>query len=320
MFFNQPAPTYRKRKPGLLKRLFRSTISIFVLSAFIISIGFAVAELSKLRQAHIEKTYEKVAVKFDLPQKELPIVSGTSGKTAEEVILKIALISDSEDDFDSLEKALTLAKEEKVSDIIFLGDLTNWGDRETLLQGRDLLDATGINYYIIPGDHDLADSASAGDLTGLNNFLEVFEDTFYSFSIEGINFVLLNNAGNHSLISSADIGKFQSELPNADFIMLSQPLYSKNLARSMGVIDGEADEEVKAQADSVLESIRKSQVKAIIAADHHMSGKAVDPINSSLFHHTIGALTAEKNFQKQKFAILKVYKDKTYTLDDKEIF
>lgn len=250
------------------------------------------------------------------------LLEGSSVKREEtpKLLFKLAIMADSENDSASLKTALQKAKENGVEAVFFLGDYTNWGDKESLQEAKNVMDASEITYYSLPGDHDLAKSVQSGDSSGISNFKDIFGNDFYSVNIKGFRFVALNNSANYSTINADLVDWFEKELPDADFVLLSQPLYHPILNKVMGIVDGKQVVEVRKQALVLLEAIRKSRVKAIIAGDQHVSSENKDPIRDSLQHLVVGAIVTNdneiRNPETPRFTLLKVYEDGSYETED----
>lgn len=222
-------------------------------------------------------------------------------------LFKVAIMSDVEDDWESLGKALDKAKAADVRAVFFLGDLTSYGDLPSLTRGKKLLDDSGIEYYVLPGDHDLAASVDADDFTGHAYFRQVFNKNYHTFTFKGISFILLDNSANFTQINKTLMDWFLLNLTSADYVLLSQPLYHPAISRVMGLIDGKKSDDVYNQGQLLLEAIRKNTAMAIIAGDHHVYSKSVDPVRRNLSHIVTGALTSEQNFGSQEFLIMSVF-------------
>jgi predicted phosphodiesterase len=235
------------------------------------------------------------------------------------LILEVAIMADSEDDFDNLEEALSLVVERNISAVIFLGDFSKWGTEESLSRSKDILDASDLKYYSIPGDHDLAKSVQDGDLTGLAIYSQVFGSNSHSVLLEGVKLVILDNSANYTAIDSDLVSWFVNEVVSADFVLLSQPLYHPTNSRIMGMVEGEEVAAVRAQAEDLLDVVRNSGVKAIIAADQHMFSRNSDPVRDSLDHVVVGALVGNseefRNLQTPRFCVLKVFDDGSYEVE-----
>ena len=59
--------------------------------------------------------------------------------------IKIAFMSDVHTETESLKKALMVAKEEMVDQVVLIGDLTNKGDEKSLYEIKRVMDDSGIS-------------------------------------------------------------------------------------------------------------------------------------------------------------------------------
>lgn len=227
-----------------------------------------------------------------------------------------------------LRDATAKAKELGVESAIHVGDITNWGVLADLREAKQILDDSKLKYYAIPGDRDLAQSV------GTDNFVKVFGKDNFTFELEGQKFVVLDNAANYTLISQTTMDWFKKEVKDADFVIISQPLYTEGLVLFNYLYMGSTSEkptdptmlkkqeEVKAQRDELLTVIRGSKVKAVIAGDHHKSSVTVDLEKPSLEHYVVGAITgtvseyAQSILQSQRFSVLRVYENGGYLIED----
>jgi len=88
-------------------------------------------------------------------------------------VMKIYAITDTHT-IGNLEKALTLAKKEKVDYILHLGDITNFGSK--LKEAISLLDSASITTFMVPGNHE--DGTDIKDLCNkTDNVLHVHKAT-----------------------------------------------------------------------------------------------------------------------------------------------
>jgi predicted phosphodiesterase len=336
-------------------RFFRSLITIVILTSFVLLISLGLKELSSLTTEEFAKfsatTLAKANIKVDENKigevagafvsrisnvgvsndsKKEESVSSTSSTTATPTeTFKVGIISDIHQDLQNLEKAITLLKKDNITEIFVLGDLTNYGDLENLTKVKTSLDASKLTYYVIPGDHDLAQSV------GSTNFIQLFKQTYYFTDIKGFKFLLLDNSANFTEILPADMSKFKNDVTLADFVLLSQPLYTEGLnlpfsKMYMGSVYTEVKSDlvenqkrVSAQKDLLLGWVRASNVKAIIAGDHHHSSHVVDSNRAFLAHYTVGAVSSvlndqfpQKVVQSSRFSVLTLYNNKTYKIDD----
>ena len=172
------------------------------------------------------------------------------------------------------------------------------------------MDDSGLTYYALPGDRDLYDTV------GQQAFLDVFGVNYHSVGIGGKKFVLLDNSANFTIVLGNLIDWFVREVADADFVLLSQPLYHPSNDKVMGVVDGEEDAAVRKQALELLDVIRASPVVAVVAGDHHMSSTSPDPVDTQLTHYVVGAITRERNLQPPRFGVLTIFTDGDYEVKD----
>ncbi|KKS16753.1 MAG: Metallophosphoesterase [candidate division WWE3 bacterium GW2011_GWC1_41_7] len=341
----------KKHEPGILFRGVRMLVSIVVLTAFVLGISYFVKEVSSLDARTLTQTLapylelagidseqfgkavSKIVSKFPAGNTLTTGVNGSGGVleqdysstgsvagssvenlTADEsesvVLASIVLLADSHDKTELLKKSLEMAKEIKPDYVFHLGDLTDLGLLETLREAKGVLDSSGLKYYAISGDHDLWKSV------GPENFLNVFNKNYHSVTVGDNKFVLFDNSANYSTVSDVQMSWFENELTDADFVVLSQPLYHPVNDRVMGVVNGEEVMKVKEQAGKILDMIRNSGVEAIIAADHHQYSEYEDPVNSNLTHYVVGAITDTRNIQTPRFAVLKIYENRDFTVEE----
>lgn len=239
----------------------------------------------------------------------------TSASMTDEEI-NISIFADSHGDTSNLSKAVSMSNSEDVAFIVHLGDHTNLGTTEDLQTAYTSLSSSGKTFYAIPGDRDLWKTS------GPQNFLDIFGNNKYVFTTDGSKFVVFDNSMNFSKIPADDMTWFKEQVADADFVFLSQPLYHPS-NKVMGVFEGDEIVNVKKQGDELLSYIRSSDVKAIFAAEHHMSSETRDPQDKDLMHYVVGAITSTINekpqtiLQSPRFSILTVKGDGTYSVTEK---
>jgi len=347
-----------KRKNDISSRVFRFIVSVVILSAFIISIALIIRGVQSADEKKLAKTFSKilsrahinvgedkigdVAGKFiervantnisatstsRLNASDGDVEDGTS-KDSSKLVLEVAIISDVQEDLAALSRSLSLIKERNIENVIVIGDLTNFGEVVDLQSVKDILDGSGLVYHVLPGDHDLAQSLSA------DNFNQVFGKSNYVVDMDGFKFVFLDNSANYTPLIASSLSWFNDEAKDADFIILSQPLFTDGLNLPFSRLymgstleDSSGDfienqRRVKEQRDFLLSSIRDSAVAAIFAGDHHKSNVLVDPNRDSLSHYTLGAIAAEVNdlpqrlLQSPRLTILNVYDNKSFNIEE----
>ncbi|KKS37133.1 hypothetical protein A2380_02280 [candidate division WWE3 bacterium RIFOXYB1_FULL_43_24] len=338
-------------------RFIRGVFSVVVLTALVLGITLGAKELyavdsarfgkissSLLAKMHInvdEEQIGEVAGKFAERISQTNLGSGVSSSrldsevdknvyAGKDAVAEIAIISDIHDDAENLTVALEKIQERGIEDVFILGDITGYGDVPSLTKIKGILEGSGVEYFALPGDHDMAQSSDT------DNFTSVFGNEYGETDIAGYNFVYFNNAANYTIIEPGAISWIETQLPDADFFLVSQPLHTEELAPPfnrifMGSTNGEvtdltlADKQdaVKSQGEMLLSLVRDTVgVKALIAGDHHKSSSLVDPKRPSLMHYTVGAITSslneypQKALQSSRFSVLSIYQDGSYEVSD----
>ncbi|OGC45490.1 hypothetical protein A2V49_02685 [candidate division WWE3 bacterium RBG_19FT_COMBO_34_6] len=321
----------RNSSPKLSQRILRSVVSIVVLTAFVLGLSLLVKQISVMDPDKIVAIASPLLAKVGISNKMAGDVAGIfverifktniepsknydpdnlnsiveepgiqTNTTSEDkkdaidmsnISFKAALIADSHSTIPNLIKALEIANINNVHTLFFLGDYTDLGEEDKLIQSKKVMDSAGILYYSLPGDRDLYQTV------GNTNFNKVFGQAPTSVVIGENKFVLLDNSANYTLITDDVIERFKKELIGADFVLLSQPVYYPNISYLkpiMGYVKGEVTSDVKEQGEEILSMIRNSDVKAVIAGDHHSFSRSLDPKRSTLEHVAIGSVTDEK--------------------------
>ena len=335
----------RKKKVTFIQRFFRSVVAVVILSAFILGISLMVKEMAgldpyglvKLAGPVLDPLLEKVGISTEeagqvagsfaerifktniAPSKSYKedldeISGGNDASTSRVVVFKAAMMGDSANDSDSLAKALDLAESIGANRVFYLGDYTEFGVKDNLIEAKAVMEASNIQYYSLPGDRDLDINATPANY---DNYYSVFDPTI-SATIGDIKFVLLNNSANYTLIDSEILGQFYDELEDADYVVMSQPLYHPEPSRAksiMGVTSGTVTDGVKRQADEILERIRNSNAKAIIAGDQHSFDVIPDIEKESLDHIYIGSVTTGE-LGKKGITLITIYDDDSYSVKE----
>ncbi len=336
----------------------RSILGITVLSALVLGITLGIRATYNLNTLEVAQISNSILGKLGVPVKDSRVgeVAGkfverisqtdigmgvstirteeasasASDSSSKDVKFKVAVFSDIHEDTQNLSKALDLAISNKVAAIFILGDLTNFGDIPTLQMIKKQLDASGVTYYTIPGDHDIAQTSS------LENFSQVFGSNYQKVALDGYTFLLVDNSPNYTKLPPVEISWIDNNITSADYIFLSQPLFVDGLnppfnRMYMGSTQSapETDQlkqkqlDVRDQGTLLLGLIRDTKnVKAVIAGDQHMSSELADSKRADLKHYVVGAITdkvdsyPQKIIQSSRISILNIYTDGTYDLND----
>lgn len=242
-------------------------------------------------------------------------------------VLRVALVADSGNENDLLEKALWQAQGMGINFVIGLGDFSEVGTAVELSRAKQVFDESKLDYYLTAGDHDLWDSRNRG-LDARANFVEVFGSPMHVFDREKILFVILDNSDIYNGILNEDWQLLQESLEGgkdkAIFVFAHKTPFHPESAHVMG----EHDAEVAKQAGNLLKLLEESKVDGFFSGDLHFFAKfssrggstsGGNSPNGKLKITTIGAIANERNFQGPRFGILTVYEDESWEVEDVEI-
>ena len=329
---------YSRKKPAILK-FFNTVLAVIVISALLLGIIIIISKISSTdnitKSGKMSKIFTLFSSKIqnsennEIGEVNQEEISGSDfiNKLA---LFKICIISDIHQDLENLKKTGEKIKTSGCDKMFIIGDLTNYGDVESLKNVRDIVNTFGIEYYAIPGDHDIADSLNS------DNFNKVFGINYHIMEYEGVRFMLIDNSPNFTEISKTQMIWIQKNVGNVDFIVISQPLFTQGLNPPFDVTymgsmlntpqDDDIKEKqqlVKNQGQELLDLIRKNkQIKAIFAGEHHRSSKIEDSDRGGLFHYVVGAVTGTVNdlpqsaIQTSRFSVISIYEGKGYSVED----
>ena len=149
-----------------------------------------------------------------------------------------------------------LNKTPDISFILVAGDITEEGDRASLLKAKELLDQLKVKYYILSGNHETKWSES-----GSTDFAHVFGSERFQFEYNGFKFLgfatgpIIRMMDGH--VAPQDIVWLQEELgkdPNQPAILVTHyPLLPTDVDNWYEVTD----------------AVRKYNVKAVLGGHYH---------------------------------------------------
>lgn len=210
-----------------------------------------------------------------------------------------------------------------VSILFHLGDHSDYGSNPELLDSKNLLDSLNIDYFVLPGDRDLA--AANGD----EIFYKYFKKIEY-VDFGDLNFVLFDNSPNFTPLKDSYLNRINDLIKTGDILLSSQPLFVEkgNIFESKYM--GSLNKDYLEQRDLILENLRRSNIKFVISGDHHRSSTFKDPINKSITYYIVGA-TAEnlnsngivikqKSFQSQRILLISITEERDIYLKEIEVF
>lgn len=213
-----------------------------------------------------------------------------------DLVYQIALLSDSANETDYLQKAVDKSNELNANYIIHLGDLSQFGGEAELKKSKEVLQSAAAVYLVLAGDHDVVEEGI--------NFKNVFGGKVCSTQLlQQFKILCLNNPYNHTLLGQDYLNGFSNNLSSAKIVVASQPIYNPDSIRYMGYYNND----VKKEADFLLDQIRDSKVTAVLSGDTHFFSKFKDSESANLNHYTVGALSNTRNLETPNFSLLKVY-------------
>ena len=132
---------------------------------------------------------------------------GSIQASAKSVDFKIAVISDTHDYYDGLEKQVRYINKhsEEYDFVIVTGDMSNVGLVSEFEQTKRRLDRLTIPYITTIGNHDLL-------IDGQTVYSRMFGKDTYAFEYKNTKFVLFNNNNWESSSNIPDLGWVESEL------------------------------------------------------------------------------------------------------------
>lgn len=225
------------------------------------------------------------------------------------ILTRVAVMSDSESDWNSLGIALKEVKARGIEHVIHLGDLTQLGVEADFAVAKKLFDESGLNYYVVPGDRDLW--KSGGSVSGFSKY---FGDSYRLVEIDSINVMLIDNSNEFEGIDPDQWQFIESNLPNSDWIVIHNPIHiSSSIVGQKGM--GDYSQEVEDQRVALLDKVKNSDVKIVLAGDQHLFSENVDTDRRSLSYYVAGSLSQGRNLQQPNFFIITVYEDMDYTVE-----
>lgn len=254
-----------------------------------------------------QRTYQDSDRKVDSPVKTEYSHLKSKSKPIQSVV---ALVSDSEGDWESLSKVVQGLDNKVVPNAIHLGDITQLGVLEDLQEAKRITDRSSAKFYFVPGDRDLWKSS------GVGNFNKVFGQSYSVVTIGSSNFLLIDNSNEYEGIPDEQWRYIEENISKADFVVLHNPIYFSDsllgLARH-GM--GQYSEDVEAQRVRLLSLIQESNVKAVFAGDQHLFSESADREKRELNHYVVGALNTDRNIQQPNYVLLTLYTDGDYHVE-----
>ncbi|MBI3486117.1 metallophosphoesterase [Candidatus Daviesbacteria bacterium] len=111
-----------------------------------------------------------------------------------------------------------------------------------------------------------------------------------------------------------ELNRTQTDKPKLIFVLTSSPFFHPSSDHIMGKLDPK----LRAQAERLINLFKESNVSEVIAGDTHFYTSYSEP-KTNLKMTTVGAITSSRNAQAPRFAIVDVFEDGSYNIQDTEI-
>ncbi len=233
-----------------------------------------------------------------LPAKQKPIES------------VVAIVSDSEDDWETLSQVIENLDNGKILNGFHAGDITSLGVLEDLQEAKKITDNSSVEFNFVPGDRDLWKSG------GVENFNKVFGESYKMVNIGSVNFLLIDNANEYEGIPEEEWTFIADNLSKADYVILHNPIYFNDSLLGLAHHGmGQYSQNVEDQRVRLLSMIRNSNVKAVFAGDQHLFSESADTEKPELNHYVVGALNTDRNIQQPNYLLLTLYTDGDYHVE-----
>lgn len=303
-------------------KLIRQSVALLFLIGFL-----GMGALALLSFSGISLSFFQPLEKLPFPK--TPVFIGTApSPTPKPVKFTIALVADSHNENDLLASALNKAKAQGAKLVVGLGDYTQVGSAQELLKVKQTLAASDLPHYLIPGDHDLWHGREQG-LDAHAYFNQAFgwrpgSQAYQEFSVDGVRFILVDNADNELGISQEQWDWLTRVLPQVPqgvplqggmtFVLMHEMPYHPYSEHVMGKVR----ENVAKQAERLRSLLGQRAVTHVLTGDLHFFAQFQDP-EHTVMYTSIGAVTRSRNAQAPRFAQLSIFEDGTYEIKDIEI-
>jgi predicted phosphodiesterase len=240
-------------------------------------------------------------------------------------MVRILIMADTHLNSNAFQKIKNYININPVDFVVHLGDHTDYGEIDKLKKAQMLLESLEVSYVALPGDRDLGASGGKKNFSKVFKYIEVLEH-------KDLNFLFIDNSANFTPINVEDFQNYMEKIKSADVVFLSQPIKTKKGSifeeKYMGSIEDKNfiqnhEKELliyKEQRDTLLQEIRNSKTKYVIAGDHHKSSNFNDEVKNDLKFHILGGLSEYISFgstaldqnalQSRRFSLLDFYENK----------
>lgn len=249
---------------------------------------------------------------------------GEEADSSSKAELSFALIGDPENQLDNLEKALEKINSLGLEFVVIVGDLTSTGTDKEFKEIDRVLDKAEINYYLIPGNHDLWYEKKEK----ANLWQQYFGQKYYARETGEYHLLFLDNSDEwqgfsqpeldwlgHYLFETED---FQSGKLEKKYLVFTHiPFWHPESKKAMG----EYSQQMKDQAYEILQKFCQSPPLAVFSGHLHKTGdynygcsngKQIRMINVGSIHET-------RNLQLPRFLQVKVLENGQISIKEIEL-
>lgn len=284
----------------MLKNIYRLTLSIITSCVLLLIVLVVLISFFIYRYNKGEERFSTEVEKETKTQNQSEDIDGI-----------FYLISDIENDWDSLDYFLSKSDLSSEARVIQLGDITHLGVAEDFIRYSGIIGKSGRTFYNIPGDRDLWKSG------GLDNYSKYLGQPYYIRTVGNSKFLFIDNSNEYEGISEDQFKFIEENLSDADFVFMHNPIYfegsplSSIIRKGMGQYDPEVDK----QRERLLQLIRESNAKAVFGGDQHIYSESTDASDKELKHYVVGSLNSSLNIGGRSFVVLTTYKSGDYAVN-----
>jgi predicted phosphodiesterase len=299
----------------MYKHLFLALILLVLLDVLFL-------HFSPLRDLITSPTTSHVQLRTNDPTSMMPDTSTVQYKQ------RWAAFADIQSDLVNLEKALQDVLTHNIQKIVIVGDLTTVGSKAELQAVNEVLDkyhtAHDLNFQVLPGDHDIwaAQNSSVSHDAYITEYMHKY--LFYNTYSNHSDYVEASlNTSTIQADNSLTINKYLASLsddPQVPHILYShKKLFSHNTTRIYGDTDQPDQQGLSTKSIQNMAKIKESCQKysqTIISGDLH--NFEIEQIGQCQLV-SVGAITASRNFQNPRYAIISITQNNSIIINDTEI-
>ncbi|MCA9389955.1 metallophosphoesterase [candidate division WWE3 bacterium] len=181
-----------------------------------------------------------------------------------EYLGSVAIVSDSHSSFDTFSDVISRIEQEDVDLIIHLGDISAGGELEDLERMKAILDETGVEYEVLPGDHDF-NWVPEHDLRNFRGVFGFAANTINrTRSYKGFNLVFYNNSDKTTGLDAA-IDWLNDTLPTDATIQGRTILFT-----STPIENPYFNDKKDPNGDEILKLLTTRNIKQVFSGDTHI--------------------------------------------------